>query len=71
MNWLRWSGMTLAALTIAATPVDGGHYLVDVIAGLAIALVGITIAVRAVRWTPTWPRLTASPFRRSHAASGQ
>jgi hypothetical protein len=71
MAWLQWTGMTLAALTIAATPVDGGHYLVDVLAGLAIAGASIALAVRAVRWTPAWPRLMASPFRRSHAASGQ
>ena len=71
MRWLRWSGMSLAALTIAATPVDGGHYLVDVLGGLAIALASILIATRAVCWSPSWPRFTASPFRRSHAASGQ
>lgn len=69
MAWLRWPGMTLAALTIAATPVDGGHYLVDVLAGLAIAAVSVAAAVRAVRWTPALPRFTASPFRHSHAAS--
>jgi hypothetical protein len=71
MAWLRWPGMTIAALTIAATPVDGGHYLVDVLAGLAIAAASIVIAVRAIRWTPALPRLTAWPFRHSHAASGQ
>ena len=71
MTWLRWSGMTLAALTIAATPVDGGHYLVDVLGGVVIAIVSIAVAVRAVRWRPAWPRITASPFRRSHAGSGQ
>lgn len=63
MAWVRWPGMLLAALTIVATPVDGGHYLVDVLAGLAIAAVSIVIAYRAVRWMPAWPRLTASPSR--------
>jgi hypothetical protein len=71
MTWLRWPGMTLAALTIAASPVDGGHYLVDVLAGLAIAAVSIAVAVRAVRWTPALPRFTASPSRRSRAAFGR
>ena len=71
MAWLRWPGMTLAALTIAATPVDGGHYLVDVLAGLAIAAVSIAVAVRAVRWTPALPWFTASPSHHSHAASGR
>jgi hypothetical protein len=71
VTWLRWPGMTLAAMTIAATPVDGGHYLVDVLAGMAIAAASIAVAVRAIRWTPAFPRLTAWPFRHSHAASGQ
>ena len=69
--WLRWPGMLLAMLTIVATPVDGGHYFVDVFAGLAIAVASIAFAARAVAWTPAWPRLTASPFRRSHAVSGR
>jgi hypothetical protein len=71
MTWLRWPGVTLAALTIAATPVDGGHYLVDVLSGLGIAVVSIAAAARAVRWVPALPRFTASPSRHSHAASGR
>ena len=35
---LRWFGLALNVLMIAATPIDGSHYLVDVLAGLAIAL---------------------------------
>lgn len=69
VRWLKWTGSTVALATIVATPVDGGHYFVDVIAGIAIAAVSILVATKAVRWTPAWPRLTASPSRRSHAAS--
>ncbi|MEO7410331.1 MAG: phosphatase PAP2 family protein [Sphingomicrobium sp.] len=68
---LKWTGTIVALGTIVATPVDGGHYFVDVLAGIAIAIVSILVAFRAVRWAPAWTRLTASPFRRSHAASGQ
>ena len=71
VRWLKWTGSFVALATIIATPVDGGHYFVDVLAGVAIAVVSIIIAAKAVRWTPAWPRLTASPSRRSHAASGQ
>lgn len=71
VRWLKWTGPIVALGTIVATPVDGGHYFVDVLAGIAIAVVSIVVACRAVRWTPARPRLTASPFRRSHAASGQ
>jgi hypothetical protein len=71
MNWLRWPGIALAAATIMATPVDGGHYFVDVFAGIAIALASIPVARRAVTWSAAWPRLMASPSRHSHAASGR
>ncbi len=71
VRWLKWTGPIVALGTIVATPVDGGHYFVDVLAGIAIAVVSIAIAVRAVRWAPASPRLKASPSRHSHAASGQ
>ncbi|MCY7279709.1 MAG: phosphatase PAP2 family protein [Sphingomonas bacterium] len=71
VRWLKWTGSFVALATIVATPVDGGHYFVDVLAGVGIAVASIHVAARAVRWTPAWPRLTAWPFRRSHAASGQ
>lgn len=35
---LRWIGLGVNVLMIIATPVDGGHYFSDVIAGLPIAL---------------------------------
>jgi membrane-associated phospholipid phosphatase len=35
--YLRWVAIVLNLLMIAATPVDGGHYFTDVVAGLAIA----------------------------------
>lgn len=48
--WLRIPGVLLAATTIAATPIDGGHYFVDVIAGIAIAALSIVTALYAGRW---------------------
>jgi hypothetical protein len=40
----RKAGATLAGLTIFATPVSGGHYGVDVLAGLALALISLAAA---------------------------
>jgi membrane-associated phospholipid phosphatase len=34
---LRWIGLALNVLMLAAIPVDGGHYFTDIIAGLVIA----------------------------------
>jgi len=69
--WIKWPGMTLAALTIAATPVNGGHYLVDVLAGLGIAVASIVAARKLVLWNPDLPGLTAWPSRRSREASAR
>jgi membrane-associated phospholipid phosphatase len=43
---LRWPAVAVNALMIAATPVIGGHYLVDVIAGVLLALGSIALASR-------------------------
>ncbi|WP_067066913.1 phosphatase PAP2 family protein [Roseateles chitosanitabidus] len=50
---LRWPALLLNLLMLAATPVCGGHYLVDVLAGIALAL--IAIAWRPGRPTPARP----------------
>lgn len=34
---VRWIGLAVNVLMIVATPIDGGHYFVDVIAGLGLA----------------------------------
>ena len=68
LGWLRWSGAAVALTTIAATPVDGGHYFVDVIAGVAIAFASIVAARRLIFLPLRLPALRALPFRRSRAA---
>jgi len=45
---IRWLGTGFAALTLAATPIDGGHYFSDVLAGCAIACLSLLIARRAI-----------------------
>jgi hypothetical protein len=44
--YLRWPGMTINAGMLAATPLHGSHYLVDVIVGVALAVVSIVVASR-------------------------
>ncbi|MGU9981250.1 phosphatase PAP2 family protein [Phreatobacter sp. HK31-P] len=48
VRWLRWPGLALNIAMLAATPVVGGHYLVDLIAGLAVALAARWLAVQAI-----------------------
>lgn len=66
--WLRWPGAALALATILATPIDGGHYLVDVLAGIAVGAIAIAAAYQAVGWRPAAAALRSSPSRRSRAA---
>ena len=50
---LRWFGAVVNGLMIFATPVDGGHYFIDVLAGVIIALLCLLAARRiaqAARW---------------------
>ena len=68
MRALRWPGTVLAIVTIAATPIDGGHYSVDVIAGIGIAIASIAAAGRLVMVRVPLPAITAWPFRRSREA---
>jgi len=44
---LRWIAACINSLMLVATPVDGSHYLVDVLAGIAIAVLCL-IAARAL-----------------------
>jgi len=71
VSWVRWPGVVLASLTIIATPVIGGHYLVDVIAGVAIAIACLFVARKAIYWSPSFDLVTALPFRRLRVAPVQ
>lgn len=42
--WLRWPSVVLNLVMIAATPIDGGHYFVDVGAGIVIAVACLVFA---------------------------
>lgn len=47
LRWWRPIIVLINGLMLAATPIDGGHYFVDLIAGIAIAIAAI-IAAKAV-----------------------
>lgn len=49
MGRVGWPGMLWASLMLMATPVYGGHYLVDVLAGISLASAAIAAAGRLVR----------------------
>ncbi len=45
----RLPALLLNALVVASTPIDGGHYFVDVVAGLVVAVLSIHVARRLTR----------------------
>jgi membrane-associated phospholipid phosphatase len=50
---LRWVVLALNALMLLATPIDGSHYLIDVIAGVALAMLSFLAAQRIAETTAT------------------
>lgn len=52
MGLLTIAFVALNAVMLVSTPSEGGHYLVDVIAGVAIALAAIAVARRVRRLPP-------------------
>ena len=45
---LRWPGLALNVAMALATPLSGGHYLVDLLAGAAVALASLRLAAFAL-----------------------
>jgi hypothetical protein len=59
----RWIGAVLNILMLAATPIEGSHYLVDVLVGVVIAVLSLGLARALVA------RLTAHPATANAAVS--
>jgi membrane-associated phospholipid phosphatase len=49
VRWLRWPGLILNLLMAASTIPAGGHYLIDVVGGIAIALVSARLAAFCIK----------------------
>lgn len=68
LRWFRPIIVPINGLMLAATPIDGGHYFVDLIAGIAIAIVAIMAAKAVGRLIAGWQ--TDSAFAGAAAATG-
>ncbi|HVU21395.1 MAG TPA: phosphatase PAP2 family protein [Rhizomicrobium sp.] len=60
LKTLRWPALILNALVLIATPIQGGHHVVDVFAGFVVAAAGIAIANRVARIAPK-PAIASLP----------
>jgi membrane-associated phospholipid phosphatase len=50
VRWMRPLALLANGAMLASTPIDGGHYFVDLIAGLAVAVLAIVVARWICRW---------------------
>jgi membrane-associated phospholipid phosphatase len=53
---LRWVFVVLNTAMLAATPIDGSHYFVDVLAGIALAALSLLLAQVLAAATVRVPR---------------
>ena len=66
----RWLGATINSLMLAATPIDGSHYFVDVLAGIGIAALCLAAARAVVTRLAVPPAVAASREFTPAAAGG-
>ncbi len=59
VRWIRPFAVFANGAMLAATPIAGGHYFVDVLAGVAIAVIAIVVACR-FGWEPVRTPVPAS-----------
>ena len=50
IRWLRAGNVIMNGVMLASTPIVGGHYFIDVLAGIAVAVLGIAAACRIGAW---------------------
>ena len=77
LRWLRLLLVPCNILMIAASPVGGGHYFVDVFAGIAVSAAAIVVALRISHVLPpkispnispkTSPKILAQALPRGEA----
>jgi hypothetical protein len=66
LPFVRWLALGINAVVLIATPIQGGHHVVDVIAGFAVAAIALRFADRIVKLTAR-PR-AASPVEAQPSA---
>ena len=47
---IRWLALALNGVVLVATPIQGGHHLIDLAGGGVVALCAIALADHVVRW---------------------
>jgi membrane-associated phospholipid phosphatase len=64
ISWMRVLALICNALLLLSTPIDGGHYFIDVIAGVSLAILSILVVRRLCCALQRGLRQTAFPTLR-------
>ncbi len=56
--YVRWPAIALNAALIAATPIDGAHYFIDLVGGAAVAFAAIAMSYWICRFVPVEETMT-------------
>jgi membrane-associated phospholipid phosphatase len=64
ISWMRVLALICNALLLLSTPIDGGHYFIDVIAGVSLAILSILVVRRLCCALQRGLRQTAFPSLR-------
>lgn len=59
LSVIRWCALALNAIVLVATPIQGGHHVVDVAAGFAVAATAVWFSDAMLRWAARAPRQAA------------
>jgi membrane-associated phospholipid phosphatase len=69
VRWMRPIALIANAAMLASTPIDGGHYFSDLLAGVAVAVVSIVVACRLGRAAARAPAAGGDAFAGAAAAN--
>jgi membrane-associated phospholipid phosphatase len=56
--YVRWPAIALNAALIAATPIDGAHYFIDLVGGAVVAFAAIAMSYWICRFVPVEETMT-------------
>jgi hypothetical protein len=71
LRWLRWVILVINTVMLAATPIDGSHYFIDVFAGIAIAIPALMAARATAAWAARTPASAGVPTATPPLVAGE
>lgn len=61
LSVIRWLALGLNTIVLISTPIQGGHHVVDILAGVAVTAAAVWVASRTLAWARRVPLIFAPP----------